>query len=124
MSSLTLDDYEEVGFNYFKKNGIYVWFNQWSNEIMHVKIIDIQDETIIYYDISDKSKKEYTIDLSYWTENDLRAFRIQFHATKSPKPRQSRQVRDLIHKGGTKRRHKKARKTKFKRVSLRGELSS
>lgn len=119
-------DYLEVQFNSLVEGSVYIFYNKWTNEMMCVHIIiindlgpnDIQIVYRIFDDDGNHNMETLTIDRDEWDDSQLRAFRRR----KQPLPPVERSVipsRPMIGKRGAgrtkRRRQKKSKKTRKKR---------
>lgn len=116
-------DYLEVEFNSLVEGSVYIFYNQWANEMICVHIIiindfgpnDIQLVYRIFDDDGNHDTVMLTIDRDEWYDSQLRAFRRR----KQPLPPVERSVipsRSMIGKRGAgrtkRRRQKKSKKTR------------
>jgi hypothetical protein len=116
-------DYLEVEFNSLVEGSVYIFYNQWTNEMMCVHILfindfgpnDIQIVYRIFDDDGNHNMETLTIDRDEWVASQLRAFRRVKQALQ-PVERSVIPGRSMIGKRGAgrtkRRRQKKSKKTR------------
>ena len=102
-------DYVEVPYNSLLEGNIYIFYNQWTLEMIRVDIMnvsyhddnDIEIKYKIVNDNGDYVSGTEEIDNEYWTENGMKAFRYI--------------PPEITHRGGTKRKRKNKKSNKSKK---------